>query len=100
MTTPIQDVDDLVAQLTEACRTGGLEAVVLGPTRVRVSSPGTGARLTEIIRCMPDHQELLCWWWSWDEPICPAAQITDAVKIITHVVMPPVPEDRPNDLSE
>jgi hypothetical protein len=49
---------------------------------------------------MPDHQELLCWWWSWDEPICPAAQITDAVKIITHVVMPPVPEDRPNDLSE
>ena len=100
MTTPIQDVDDLVAQLTDGCRTAGLEAVALAPTRVRVSSPGTDAGLTEIIRCMPDHQESLYWWWSWNEPICPAAQITDAVKVIAHVVMPPGPEGPENELPE
>ena len=99
MTTPIQDVDDLVAQLTDGCQEAGLEAVVLAPTRVRVSSPGTYARLTEIIRCMPDHQESLYWWWSWNEPIGPAAQITDAVKVIAHVVMPPEPEGPREDLS-
>jgi hypothetical protein len=100
MTTPMQDVDDLVAQLTDGCQAAGLEAVVLAPTRVRVSSPRTDARLTEIIRCMPDHQEALYWWWSWNEPICPAAQITDAVKVIAHMVMPPEPEGSPEDLSE
>lgn len=100
MTTPIQDVDDLVAQLTDGCQAAGLEAVALAPTRVRVSSPGTDARLTEIIRCMPDHQESLYWWWSWNEPICPATQITDAVKVIAHVVMPPGPEGEPSDLPE
>jgi hypothetical protein len=99
MTTPIHDVDDLVAQLTDGCHAAGLEAVILAPTRVRVSSTGTDARLTEIIRCMPDDQELLCWWWYWNEPICPAAQIADAVKIIAHVVMPPAPDGR-GDLPE
>jgi hypothetical protein len=41
---------------------------------------------------MPDPDERLTWWWSWSEPICLAADIADAVRIIGHVVTPAVAE--------
>lgn len=82
MTIPAQDADTLVALLADGCRGAGLEVHVLAPTRVRISSATTGVRLSEIVRCMPDRRERLFWWWSWNEPICPAEQIAAAVTII------------------
>jgi hypothetical protein len=43
---------------------------------------------------MPDGDEELAWWWSWDEPMCPATHIADAVRIIAYVVTPSVPRTR------
>jgi hypothetical protein len=94
MTTPINDVDTLVSELVENCRSAGLNAEVVAPTRVRVSSPGADRRLEEIIRCMPDGEERLTWWWSWNEPICPATQIADAVRRIAYVVSPSIVDGR------
>ena len=84
-----EDVHALTQQLAEECKRAGLDAVVVAPTRVMVSLPGANARLSETVRCMPDRLERLTWWWSWDEPICLADQISDAVKVIAHVVTPP-----------
>jgi hypothetical protein len=89
------DVHTLSQQLAEECGKAGLDAKVVAPTRVRVSLPGAHSRLAETIRCMPDPQERLTWWWSWGEPICLATQIPDAVKVITHVVTPPGAGQRP-----
>jgi hypothetical protein len=82
MTIPAQDADTLVALLADGCRGAGLEVQILAPTRVRVGSSATGVRLSDIVRCMPDQRERLFWWWSWNEPICPAEQIAAAVTII------------------
>ena len=84
------DVHILTERLAEECGKAGLDARVIAPTRVRVSRPGAHSRLSETVRCMPDPDERLTWWWSWGEPICPAAQIPDAVRVIAHVVTPPV----------
>ena len=77
-------------QLAEECRNAGLSAKVVDRAgTVQVSSPGAHSRLTETVTCMPDRRETLMWWWSWGDPICPATDITDAVKVIAHVVTPP-----------
>jgi hypothetical protein len=91
MTNPTDDdVHALTRRLTEACQRAGLAAETIAPTRVRVSLPGAHDRLSETVRCMPDRQERLTWWWSWGDPICPATDIDNAVRVITHVVTPPV----------
>ena len=90
-----EDVHVLTRQLAQECEKAGLNATVVAPTRVQVSLPGAHARLSETVRCMPDRQERLTWWWSWDEPICLADQIADAVKVIAHVVTPPESGQRP-----
>lgn len=91
MTSPMDDdVHTLTSRLTDACRRAGLNAEPVAPTRVRVSYPGAHARLSETVRCMPDRQERLTWWWSWGDPICPATEIDNAVRVITHVVTPPM----------
>ena len=84
-----EDVDAIAQRLAEDCSLAGLDVVLIAPTRVKVSRPGAHDRLSETVRCMPDAQERLMWWWSWGEPICPADQIADAVKAIAHVVTPP-----------
>lgn len=84
------DVHTLTRRLAEECGKAGLEATVVAATRVRVSRPGGHTQLSETVRCMPDSEERLMWWWSWGEPICPADWIADAVKVIAHVVTPPV----------
>ncbi len=89
------DVHVLARRLVDECARAGLNAALVAPTRVRVSLPGAHDRLSETVRCMPDGQERLTWWWSWGEPICPADQIAGVVKIITRVVTPPVAESRP-----
>jgi hypothetical protein len=91
-----QDVYALSKQLAEDCEKTGLKAEVLAPTRVRISDPAGHARLTEVVRCMPlpYGDERLMWWWSWDEPICPAADIPGAVKAISSVVTSPDPGAR------
>ncbi|MGH7515111.1 MAG: hypothetical protein ACREOQ_19575 [Gemmatimonadales bacterium] len=87
----IHDVHLLAEELAQDCTRAGLVAEVLAPTRVRVGMPGGQARLTEIIRCMPlpHGDERLMWWWSWGEPIGPASQIPDAVRVISRVLAPP-----------
>ncbi|MEV5706580.1 hypothetical protein [Actinoallomurus sp. NPDC052274] len=81
------DVHTLVTRLAEECEKVGLTATVLSPTRVHVSA-GAHSRLTETIRCHPDADEELMWWWSWGEPICLATSIDLAVRHIAHVVAP------------
>jgi hypothetical protein len=84
-----EDVRVLTRQLAAECTKAGLSAQVTADTQVWVWSPGVG-RLTEVIRCMPDEGEQLAWWWSWDEVICPATQIPEAVTAIARVVTPSV----------
>jgi hypothetical protein len=88
MTSPIPEVDALVSELAVKCREAGLDASVTAPTRLHVSRPGVDSRFAEIIRCMPDRSERLTWWWSWNEPICPATDMAEAVRRIAHVVTP------------
>ena len=88
--TPHDDVDVLTRRLADECQKAGLNAIVVAPTRVHVSLPGGHARLSETVRCMPDDQERLTWWWSWGDPIGPATAITETARQIAHVVTPPV----------
>ena len=90
------DAHALTQQLAEECGRAGLDAVVVAPARVKVSLPGANARLAETVRCRPDRQERLTWWWSWGDPICLADQIADAVKVIAHVVSPPMVGEPPS----
>jgi hypothetical protein len=85
----MNDVQDFTERLARECQKAGLTATVLGPARVHVSAPGAHARLAETVRCVPDAEERLTWHWSWGEPICPAADIAGAVRLIAHVVTPP-----------
>ncbi|MCO6004437.1 hypothetical protein NE236_05525 [Actinoallomurus purpureus] len=52
--------------------------------------PNTHVGLAEIIKIMPDEGEVLSFYWSWDERICPASDIDGAVASIKHVVTPPL----------
>jgi hypothetical protein len=85
------DVHLLAEKLADDCTKAGLEAEVLAPTRVRVGAPGGHSLLTETVCCMPlpHGDESLMWWWSWGEPISPAAHIPDAVRVISRVLSPP-----------
>lgn len=85
-----EDVHVIVERLAEECRKVGLNAIVLCPTRVRVSAPGAHERLTETVTCMPtpNGDSALKWWWSWGDPICAADDIPHAVRFIAHVVSP------------
>jgi hypothetical protein len=85
-----EEPHEVAARLAQACREQGLRADVLGPTRVHASMPDGHARLAEVVRIMPDEQETLSLYWSWGERICPAADIPTAVKVIKHVVTPPL----------
>jgi hypothetical protein len=82
-----EDAYVLATRLAEECGKAGLNATVLSPTRVHVSA-GAHSRLAETVRCQPDGDEKLMWWWSWGEPIGPAADIELAVRFIAHVVGP------------
>ncbi len=84
------DVHTLAQRLADDLRKDGLKAEVIAATRVRVSLPGAHQRLTETVRCMVDRQERLWWWWSWGDPICAADRTAEAVKLIRHVVTPPM----------
>ena len=91
---PINDQEDvlvLTERLAGECAKAGLNATVIGPTRVHVSAPGAHSHLAETVRCEADADEGLVWRWSWGEVICPAARIADAVRIIAYVVTPGVP---------
>jgi hypothetical protein len=81
------DVHALCGSLAKACGEAGLTAEQLSATRVHVCATGAGM-LAEVIRCMPGADEALYWYWSWGEPICPAADIAQATKAIAYVVTP------------
>jgi hypothetical protein len=85
-----EDVHVLVERLVRACREAGLSADVLSPTRIRACVPNTSPHLAEIIKVRPDESEVLSFYWSWDERICPAADIDGAVTAVKHVVTPPL----------
>jgi hypothetical protein len=89
MSATQQDVH--IERLAGQCRKAGLNAVIVGPARVRVSAPGAHEKLAETVTCKPDPDggaALLWWWWSWGDPICPAEDIARAVRSIAHVVSP------------
>jgi hypothetical protein len=92
------DVHLLAEKLATDCMKAGLKAEVLAPTRVRVGVPGGHARLTDTVRCMPvpHGDETLMWWWSWGEPISPAAHIPDAVRAISRFLTTPHGPDETN----
>lgn len=78
-------------RLAEACTAAGLMTEVLASVRVRVRAPGAaGAHLAEVVSLRPDREEVLCFWWSWGQPICHASDITRAVESIAHVVAPTI----------
>jgi hypothetical protein len=85
-----EDPHDLAERLVRACHEQGLSADVLSPTRVRASLPFAHPHLAEVIRIMPDEDEVLSLYWSWDERICTASDIDKAVVSIKHVVTPPL----------
>ncbi|MEV0401244.1 hypothetical protein [Actinoallomurus sp. NPDC050550] len=83
-----EEVHVIAERLEKACREAGLSAEVLGPTRIRAWVPNANPHLAEIIKIRPDENEVLSFYWSWDERICPAAEIDTAVTRIKHVVTP------------
>jgi hypothetical protein len=85
-----EDVHVLTERLVRACREAGLSADVLSPTRIRACVPSAHPHLAEIIKVRPDENEVLSFYWSWDERICPAVEIDTAVASIKHVVTPPL----------
>jgi hypothetical protein len=89
MSSELLDTDELCRRLAKACAALRLTAEVQSPTRVRVGATGAGM-LAETIRCQPDDDEVLQWWWSWGEPFCPASaeHIDRAAEMIRHVVTP------------
>ncbi|MEV0404546.1 hypothetical protein [Actinoallomurus sp. NPDC050550] len=87
----LEDVHELAGKLVTACQAVGLDAQQQGPTRVYVHAPGTSNHLSEIVTAKPDENERLCWWWSWDKPICGADEIEKAVEMIKKVVSVPLP---------
>ena len=82
-----EEVHILCRRLVKACGEKGLVAEQLSSTRVHAGVTNAGM-LAEVIRCMPDKGEVLHWWWSWGEPICPAEDIEKAAKMIAYVVTP------------
>lgn len=82
----VDDPGALVERLVDRCEAAGLEAVALAPTRVRVNLRAGTSRTAEVITLKPDTDEVLCWWWSWNEPICPAADITRGVEMIAEIM--------------
>lgn len=85
-----EDVLALTRRLAAECVQAGLNATLLGAKHVQVSAPGAHARLAETVRCEPGDADGLVWRWSWGDPICPAANIAEAVRIIAYVVTPAV----------
>lgn len=88
MTTNATDsADAIISRLDKACRGMGLETKILEPsTKIRINVPHGDARMAEVVTLKPDTQDVLCFWWSWDEAICPADDIDYAVKMISGVV--------------
>jgi hypothetical protein len=83
-----EDVHVIAERLVRACREAGLSAEITGPTRIRAWVPKANSHLAEIIKIRPDENEVLAFYWSWDERLCPTAEIDTAVTWIKHVVTP------------
>jgi hypothetical protein len=90
--TPRESADVLTERLAAACSDADLEVTVIEPsTRLKVHAPGGHKELDEVITLRPDRNEVLTWYWSWDEPgrpapICPADDVPTAVRLVRHVV--------------
>lgn len=84
-----EDAHRVMARLAEACERHGLGAVLVAPTRVRVSPPGAvHPEMTEIITLGADEADRLFFYWSWNEKICPADDSEWAAQAIQHVLVP------------
>ena len=85
----MKDADEIIKSLEAACVRAGLNAVIIEPsTKIKISSPGAHARLAETITLKPRENggAQLFFWWSWNEPICPAHEVDNAVTAIHNVV--------------
>ncbi len=82
-----ESADELIKRLAVMCERQGLVTNVMEPsTRIKVFAPSGNAHLDEVVSLRPDGSEVLTWFWSWGEPICPATEIDRAVKRIENVV--------------
>jgi hypothetical protein len=86
-TALLMEAADHVTSLVKACEQADLETDILErSTKVRISSPLAHERMAEIITLRPDESEVLTWYWSWEDPICPAQDTEALVQALLRVV--------------
>jgi hypothetical protein len=79
--------DEYVRRLKRACERFGYLATILEPsTRLDVSLGDGRAFTHETVTLKPDGNNRLTWWWSWDKPMVPAEEITEAARRISSVL--------------
>lgn len=83
----IRHLDELRDDLTSAGYLSKIVKPIYGPPFVHVANP-SAYQLAEDIRCEPNAADGDSLWlfWSWDDPICPAGEISCAVKRIKNVI--------------
>jgi hypothetical protein len=82
-----QSADQFIERLAKGCKDAGLKATVFEPsTKIKIHAPNGNAHFDEMITLRPDANEVLSWYWSWGEPICPAGDLVTAVAMIRKVV--------------
>ena len=87
MTSRDQSADQFIERLAKDCKGAGLRATVIEPsTRIKIHAPNGNEHFDEMITLRPDAGEVLSWYWSWGEPICPAVDLATAVAMIRKVV--------------
>ena len=82
------EAHEFARHVAEACGAIGLQAVVLAPTRVRVSDGSS--RQVEVIKLEADASDAarLYWCWSWGQRIAPADGADRVAELVSRVVVP------------
>lgn len=81
------NADQYVTWLASAVRQMGYDATIVEPsTRLMVSLPHGRAYMSETVSLRPNDNNELMWWWSWNKPIGPAANIADVAALVADVV--------------
>lgn len=82
-----ESADTFIERLAKGCEEAGLKATVFEPsTKIKIHTPNGNAYFDEMITLRPDAGEVLSWYWSWGEPICPADDLATAIAMIRKVV--------------
>lgn len=77
----------LINRFVLACQALGLVTDVKDETtRVVVNLKDGAPQMAEEIRLDPDEENVLRWWWSWDQPISYATDIARTARLVLEVV--------------